>query len=92
MGRAIPDRQSDYLLNRRPELTWYTMGRSSNNNGLRIIIRIRSITGSKHQLHQNSTSDSTILSANQIRIPTVKLKIPGKLFLESNPELLLQSN
>ena len=53
MGRAIPDRQSDYLLNRRPELTWYTMGRRSNNNGLRIIIRIRSITGSKHELHQN---------------------------------------
>ena len=53
MGRAIPDRQSDYLLNRRPELTWYTMGRRSNNNGLRIIIRIRSITGSKHELHQH---------------------------------------
>ena len=27
-----------------------------------------------------------------IRIPTVKLKIPGKLFLKSNPELLLHSS
>ena len=26
------------------------------------------------------------------KIPTVKLKIPGKLFLKSNPELLLQSS
>ena len=26
------------------------------------------------------------------RIPTVKLKIPGKLFLKSNPEFLLHSS
>ena len=29
---------------------------------------------------------------DMIRIPTVKLKIPGKLFLKSNPELLLHSS
>ena len=27
-----------------------------------------------------------------VRIPTVKLKIPGKLFLKLNPELLLHSS
>ena len=27
-----------------------------------------------------------------LRIPTVKLKIPGKLFLKSDPELLLHSS
>ena len=28
----------------------------------------------------------------EFRIPTVKLKIPGKLFLKSDPELLLNSS
>ena len=39
--------------------------------------------------HQSSPDSISSLSG---RFPTVKLKIPGKLFLKSNPELLLHSS
>ena len=47
---------------------------------------------STRQLNEMVVAINNSIGEVKNRIPTVKLKIPGKLFLESNPELLLHSS
>ena len=46
----------------------------------------------RHQSQLGRFSRTLIGMPVYHRIPTAKLKIPGKLFLKSNPELLLHSS
>ena len=47
---------------------------------------------STRQLNEMVVAINNSIGEVKNRIPTVKLKIPGKIFLESNPELLLHSS